>query len=260
MEYLSKAEQARIRALDKRKVREEQGRCIAEGIKICAELLASNHHIHFVVISDDASQAAVSLAQQFEEAGIEVFGAGSTAFERMSDAQHPQGIFAIVELPESSKESPSRFLALEDVNDPGNIGTIMRTADWFGVKDVVLGGNCADPYSPKTIRASMGSVFRMNIHIAHALPSFLNDWKSENRKGEVYGLIVDCEHTLHEVKQIPSEWGLIMGSESHGLTKETIACITKPVRIDGNGKAESLNVGIASGIALYHCTNIASKQ
>ncbi|MEN9827840.1 MAG: hypothetical protein RJA11_456, partial [Bacteroidota bacterium] len=139
MEYLSKAEQARIRVLDKKKEREEQGRFIAEGLKICSELLSSSFNIQYAVISDDASSSALSLAEEYEQAGIEVCKAGTTAFSRMSDAINPQDIFAIVEIPESSINIPQTFLALENINDPGNLGTILRSADWFGMKHVILG-------------------------------------------------------------------------------------------------------------------------
>jgi len=256
MEYLSKAEQARIRTLDKRKEREEQGRFIAEGLKICKELLGADIHVQYVVISDDASISAMSLAQEYEQAGIEVCKAGTNAFSRMSDATNPQDMFAVVELPESPILMPQTFLALEDINDPGNLGTILRTADWFGMKHIVLGGNCTDPFGPKAIRASMGSIFRVNIHQKTSLSSFCNEWKSSFPNGELFGLEASGNTSLRDLHTLPMEWGLIMGSESHGISPQTTSCITRPIRIDGAHSAESLNVGIATGIALYHCMNL----
>jgi TrmH family RNA methyltransferase len=260
MEYLSKAEQARIRVLDKKKEREEQGRFIAEGLKICSELLSSSFNIQYAVISDDASSSALSLAEEYEQAGIEVCKAGTTAFSRMSDAVNPQDMFAIVETSESSINTPQTFLALENINDPGNLGTILRSADWFGMKHVILGGNCADPFSPKAIRASMGSILRVQVHIEKSLSKFLHEWKARFQDGELFGLIVESNASLKDINHLPNAWGLIMGSESHGLSPETSSCITKPIRIDGTGSAESLNVGIATGIALYHCMNVQSGQ
>jgi len=260
MEYLSKAEQARIRVLDKKKEREEQGRFIAEGLKICSELLSSSFIIQYAVISDDASSSALSLAEEYEQAGIEVLKAGTTAFSRMSDATNPQDMFAIVDMPESPQIVSPIFLALEHINDPGNLGTIVRSADWFGMKHVVLGGNCADPFSPKAIRASMGSILRVHVHIETSLSEFLNEWKAQYQDGELFGLIVGSNALLKDIHHLPNAWGLIMGSESHGLSPETVSCITKPIRIDGKGSAKSLNVGIATGIALYHCMNVQSGQ
>lgn len=260
MEYLSKAEQARIRTLDKKKEREEQGRFIAEGVKICTELLGSHVHVHYVVISDDASASTLSLAEQYEQAGIEVYKAGTNAFSRMSDATNPQDIFAIVELPEQPNRIPQRFLAMENINDPGNLGTILRTADWFGMKDIILGGNCTDPYGPKAIRASMGSIFRVNIHIQSSLSGFCQEWKSHFPNGELYGLDANGSQSLWELEKLPMEWGLVMGSESHGISPQTSSCITNRIRIDGAHSAESLNVGIATGITLYHCMNLQSGQ
>ncbi len=260
MEYLSKAEQARIRVLDKKREREDQGRFIAEGLKICTELLSSNFTIQYAVISDNASSSALSLADTYEQAGIEVYKAGTTAFSRMTDAINPQDIFAIADIPESSQIFPPTFLALEDINDPGNLGTILRTADWFGMKHIILGGNCTDPFSPKAIRASMGSIFRVQIYIEQSLSNFLNEWNARFPYGELFGLIVGGIESLKDIQQLPNEWGLIMGSESHGLSPETSSMITKPIRIDGFGSAESLNVGIATGIALHHCMNVQAEQ
>ena len=260
MEYLPKTEQAYIRALDKKKEREEQGRFIAEGIKICSELLGSKYEIQYAVLSDDASAHAVSLAEDYIQAGIEVYKAGTTAFARMCDVINPQGILAIVTLPETKKQIPTHFLALEDINDPGNLGTILRTADWFGMKHVILGGHSADPFNPKVIRASMGSIFRVEIQIEQSLSDFCNEWKVQFPNGEVFGMIVNGNESLNDIEQLPDEWGLVMGSESHGLSSATSSCITRPIRIDGAGSAESLNVGIATGIALHHCMTLHKKQ
>ena len=260
MEYLPKAEQSRIRLLDKKKEREEQGRFIAEGIKICSELLVSTYDIQYAVISDDASTHALSLAEEYIQAGIEVYKAGTTAFARMCDVVNPQGIFAIVDMPENIKKTTTHFLALEDINDPGNLGTILRTADWFGMRHVILGGQSADPFNPKVIRASMGSIFRVEIQVEQSLSNFCEEWKVQFPNGELFGLMVNGKESLNDIQRLPNEWGLIMGSESHGLSSVTSSCITRPIRIDGSGSAESLNVGIATGIALHHCMTLHDKQ
>lgn len=260
MDYLSKAEQSRIRALGKKRERDEQGRFLAEGIKVCKELLGSGLTIQYAVISDDADQDSQTLAEEFAEAGIEVCKAGSTAFERMSDAKSPQGIFCIAELPEPNDSMTDTFLALEDINDPGNLGTIIRTADWFGMQNIILGGNCADPFSPKAIRSAMGSTFHVNIHIKHSLADFLSSWKQTFSKGEILGFMVQANQNLEHLQALPPHWGIVMGSESHGISNATSSLITLPVRIDGAGSAESLNVGVATGISLHHCMSISKKQ
>jgi len=260
MDYLSKAEQARIRLLGKKRERMEQGRFIAEGMKVCKELLGSSITIQYAVISDDANEQALQLAKEIEEAGIEVCKAGTSAFERMSDAQTPQDIFCIAELPDNDHGLPECFLALEDINDPGNIGTILRTADWFGIHSIILGGTCSDPFGPKALRSAMGSTFRMNIQSTDNLPSILQSWKTKYVEGEILGMIVHGKHSLQDLKELPRNWGIILGSESHGLSKQTSEYVTLPIRIDGSGSAESLNVGIATGISLYHCFTLLKKQ
>jgi TrmH family RNA methyltransferase len=260
MDYLSKAEQARIRLLDKKREREEQGRFIAEGIKVCKELLGSALTIQYAVIPDDANEHALELADEFEQAGIEVCLAGPAAFERMCDAHSPQDMFCIAELPALQDGIPSTFLALENINDPGNLGTIMRTADWFGMQSIILGGNCADPFGPKALRSAMGSTFRMTIHIKDQLSPFLDSWKKAFSDGEILGLLVDGKQSLQDLNALPKHWGMIMGSESHGLSDSTQKHITLPLKIEGIGVAESLNVGIATGISLYHCLTMIKKQ
>ena len=174
----------------------------------------------------------------------------------MCDAISPQDIFAIVDLPEPNREFPTNFLSLEDINDPGNLGTIIRTADWFGMKHVILVGHSTDPFNPKVIRASMGSIFRVHIQVEQSLSHFCNEWKARFPHGELFGLMVNGKERLNDIQQLPNEWGLIMGSESHGLSPATSSCMTRPIRIDGQGSAESLNVGIATGIALHHCMTV----
>lgn len=260
MDYLSKVEQARIRLLGKKRERMEQGRFIAEGLKVCKELLGSSITIQYAVISDDANDQALHLAEEFEEAGIEVCKAGTSAFERMCDAQTPQDIFCIAELPNIEHSMPDCFLALEDINDPGNLGTILRTADWFGLHSIILGGTCADPFGPKALRSAMGSTFRLNIQTTEDLPGILQSWKKNYADGEILGMIVHGNHTLQDLNELPKHWGMIVGSESHGLSKHITDLITLPIRIDGLGTAESLNVGIATGISLYHCCTMLKKQ
>jgi len=223
-------------------------------------LLGSSSSLQYADISDDANDEAMCLAEEFDESGIEVCKSGTCAFERMTDAQTPQDIFCIAELPESNHTLPDCFLALEDINDPGNLGTILRTADWFGVHSIILGGTCADPFGPKALRSAMGSTFRMNVHITEDLPSILQSWKKHHADGEILGMIVHGNHTLQALKELPKHWGMIMGSESHGLSQQITELITLPIRIDGLGSAESLNVGIATGISLYHCCTMLKKQ
>ena len=260
MEYLSKAEQSRIRVLNKKSERLSQNRFLVEGIKLCTELLGSDFSIQCAVISDNASHGALALADDFIKADIEVYKAGSASFERMCDVVNPQGIFAIADLPFPMKDIPTTFLALEHINDPGNLGTIIRTADWFGIQHVILGGASADPFGPKALRASMGSCFRISLQEVPSLSSFLQSWQQIHHEGQVYGMMVQGTTSLLDIHSIPTAWGLIVGSESHGLSEETTSCIMHPIRIDGSGSAESLNVGIATGIALYHCMNVQSGQ
>ena len=261
MEFLPKNEQQKVRALSSRQERLQQGRFLAEGKKLCLEALASDMSIEYVVLKEGADEESKLIADSFETTGIEVFQAGTNGFERMTDAVHPQDIFCVIDLPNESNDiSFNRFLALDAINDPGNLGTIIRTADWFGINHIVIGGTSADPYNPKTLRASMGSVFRMNFNIEEHLSDFIKTYKNEHPDSSIFGFDVHAEQSLSEIKKLPSSWGLILGSESHGISPNTQKAITDNIRIPGIGKAESLNVGIATGIALYHMCTLADTQ
>ena len=161
---------------------------------------------------------------------------------------------------ETNSQTPTEcFLAFDSIADPGNLGTIIRTADWFGIHTFVLGGTSADPYNPKVLRASMGSVFRSNFIITSHLEVYLDALKEKNNSLELYGMTLEEAHSLSSITHSAHQWGLIVGSEAHGISEEVQSCITTKIHIPGHGLAESLNVGIASGIALYHFSLLTSQ-
>lgn len=142
-----------------------------------------------------------------------------------------------------------KTLILDGIQDPGNLGTIIRTADWFGIKQIVCSENCAEWWNPKTIQASMGSFLRIN-GIYTELTSFLSEVKTP-----ISGTL------LNGTSSYQSDWKnaqhIIMGSEGKGISEEVKPFITKAVTIPGYGEAESLNVGIATGIMLYEWTKVS---
>jgi TrmH family RNA methyltransferase len=235
-----------IRSLHDRKHRYNERMFIAEGEKTCADLLKSSLSAEFVIVYGGASEYCFWLAEQFYENGAEVYTAGHATFEQLTDAKTPQGIFAVVRMPEPDTAFKNSFIALDGIADPGNIGTIIRTADWFGFKNIVLSPNCADVFNPKTVRATMGSIFSMNLVYNTDLPQFLKEFE-----GETFGATLEAEITLEDCKP-NGNFGLILGSESHGISENVRNFLKTEFIIPGSGNAESLNVGIAAGISLYH--------
>jgi len=139
-------------------------------------------------------------------------------------------------------------LVLDDVQDPGNLGTIIRTADWFGIKTIICSENTVEAYNPKTVQSTMGSLCRVNI-IYTSLVQFL-----KNTKLPIYGALLDGENIYQ------TNWGneglILLGNEGHGIGKELIEQITVPVTIPRFGEAESLNVAVSAAI---FCSEISRK-
>ena len=169
--------------------------------------------------------------------------------EQMSGLDTPPGILAVVRIPEQGeiKTSSRLVLALDGIANPGNMGTLIRTAEWFGIHDVVCSMDCVELWNPKTVQATMGSLFRVKIWKTD-LPSYLHQIQSEG-KG-VYGALLEGED-LFQMKEKP-EGILVIGSESHGIRADVLPCITHPVTIPrvGGSATESLNAAVAGGILM----------
>lgn len=259
-EFLPKSEIALIKALAEKKEREIQGRFIAEGKKLCLEALHNSIDIEYAVMVQNPNEEVLAVAATLYHHGVNVYTVGDAVFERISNTQNPQGILCIINKVETNSQTPTEcFLAFDSIADPGNLGTIIRTADWFGIHTFVLGGTTADPYNPKVLRASMGSVFRSNFIITSHLEVYLDALKEKNNSLELYGMTLEEAHSLSSITHSAHQWGLIVGSEAHGISEEVQSCITTKIHIPGHGLAESLNVGIASGIALYHFSLLTSQ-
>ena len=174
--------------------------------------------------------------------------------KKISDTVHNQGIVALLKLPEEiscEMGENKNWVYLDEVRDPGNLGTILRTSDWFGVKQVALSPKCVDPYNPKVVRGGMGAHFHLKIHTEvdlKAIKEMGHTVIAADPKG------VSSEMVLEEsFGQVSSykKWCLVLGSEVHGISKEIKPLVDQFVAIPGRGKAESLNVAVAAGILLF---------
>lgn len=170
---------------------------------------------------------------------------------RISGLKSPNQLLATVHYASSKqrKASEGHILLLDDVKDPGNLGTIIRTADWFGVQQVICSPNSVDRYNPKVVQASMGSIFRMPLYYDQL------DQKIDSLKIAGYSIFGADMHGENAFEiDYPQKTALIMGSESHGLS-DLIRSMTQTITIPKKGKAESLNVAMATGILLAKITN-----
>ncbi|MBQ6269048.1 MAG: RNA methyltransferase [Bacteroidetes bacterium] len=228
---------------------------VVEGKKCCYELLSSNYKISYVVVNKDNKDDKFisNLITKIIEKQIDIFEVSNSIFSKLSDTITPQGIIAVVEKKENDIVLNEPFIVLDNVSDPGNVGTIIRTADWFGIKQIILLENCAGKYSSKVVRATMGSLFRIKIKM---LNYFQFKQLIDNKKIKLFGAFLDAEQDLRDIKIKQDEpFGLIVGNEAHGISKEIEEITTNKFKIKGSGQAESLNVGIALGISLFHFCN-----
>ncbi len=239
----------RARALLTKKGRREHGRFTFEGPTLLAEAFAASVPIEEIYVTESAYDQTPAIAQA-ERDGVPVYLVDERSIARLSDLDTPSGIVAVtpIELHSVSEllTDPGVVLALADVNDPGNAGTLLRSAEAFGVTRVIFGTRGAEPHLPKVIRGAMGAIFRLRIGVAEPadLQTLLGGW-------EVTGLAASAAPL--DRLEWPAQSLLIVGNERHGLGAWQPLC-TRLAAISMRGGAESLNAGVAGSIALYEAT------
>ena len=246
-----------VRGLHLRKEREESGLFLAEGLKIVIEAIDLGHAPKILMYGADAAghpmlQKAVAAAQG---AGGEVIEVSRDVLEKVSKRDNPQavvGVFpqAYTPLADIRPADAPCWVALQAVRDPGNLGTIVRTADSAGCGGVILVGDCTDPYSVEAVRATMGSVFA--VKIAKATVEAFLDWR-KTWPGSVAGTLLSAT-TDYRQADYRKPTLILMGNEQQGLPPELAAACDVTVKIPMRGRADSLNLSVATGIMIYTVT------
>ena len=237
---LSKSQISFIKSLHQKKYRKEHGLFIVEGIKSIQEFFQSSYQIHTIFYNSEQYNLLPKLP-----ANINLFEVKNAELDKISTLQTPQGFLALVHIPKNKeldlKELKNEFtLVLDGVQDPGNMGTIIRTADWFGFKNIICSADSVEVFNPKTVQATMGSLARVNIYEAD-LPALLG-----KNTIPVFGALLNGE-SIYKT-QWGSEGLVILGNEGKGISAEVIKKINKPVTIPKIGEAESLNVAVSAAI------------
>lgn len=238
---LSKKEIKDIQSLSHKKFRDELKLFVAEGPKIVSELIElipqQIEKIYALKEWTDLNQHLVK--------DIDIVEVNSFELEKISQLQTPNQVVAVIKKLSSKKPNASSFtLYLDTIQDPGNFGTIVRTADWFGVKDIVCTPGCADVYNPKVVQSTMASIARVNVYY---------DENEEWLKGQTLPVLAATLHgsSLYDRSKM-KEGVLIVGNESKGVRKEILQHATEQITIPKKGEAESLNAAVATGIILSH--------
>ena len=233
-----------------KKYRSLRGEFLVEGMRAVQEAINSGWELKDIFFTDEVS--GEEIVNMLKDKPVTCYHINQTLIERITDTKNPQGIVAVVKTKDSELKDlaggTGLLLVLDEVRDPGNVGTIIRTADAAGACGIVLLRDCVDIYSPKVVRSTMGSVFHLPI-ITNVDKALFCEW-CEKEQWPLWVSSLEGGTSIHE-----TPWGpkvaLVMGNEANGASAEMLKAAVKKVYIPMPGKAESLNVAIATGIFLF---------
>lgn len=246
---LPKARQRSIVHLHVRRHRDSARCFIAEGVRTLEELLRSSYHATLVVATAEAARRHRALVEQFVNRHVPCYLTDEATFARLADTKTPQGVLAVVAYPDVEPAIPDGSLVvLDGINDPGNAGTIVRTAVWFGYTGVILGSGSVDRYHPKFVRATMGAVFHLSVIEAATLDA-LRQLRQTHR---IIGACSSGGVPLGMLEPHAKPHALVIGSEAHGISPDAKPFLEHCVTIEGRGTFDSLNAAVAAAIVMYH--------
>ncbi len=245
---ISKPKISLIRSLEHKKFRQQHSLFIAEGRKIIMEILKSSSYeiSELFLLEESVGEIPVDLLNNID---VSVISYGT--LERISQLTTPDFGLAVLQIPENEPPSvpagKELFLLLDSIRDPGNLGTMIRLCDWFGVNHIVCSEDTADKYSPKVIQATMGSFCRVGVSYTDHV-----QWlKSLGKNVSVYGTVLNGKPLPAVEPRFPAV--VVIGNESHGISDEMMYLVQERIFIPGSSQslAESLNAAMAAGIVLY---------
>ena len=254
MKVISSKDNALIKhivKLKEKKYRIEYNEFIVEGLKLIKEAIQENADIKYIVVCDGCDNSEMIESHlKYEMARLDFIYVPQNIFNLLSDVENPQGVLAVIR--KTSKEinidiNEDIILALDDIQDPGNLGTILRTADSVGLNQILVSKGTTDAYSPKVVRSTMGAIFRVKVIECENLKETLKALQKQEYK--VMTTSLKTKKTIYEVdykKKI-----IIIGNEANGVSKEILNLANEKVIIPMLGKTESLNASVATGIILY---------
>ena len=241
---MTKNDVKELQALRQTKGRKERGIFAVEGNKLVEELLKSNFKVNNIFVTETWVEKNPVFANKIVDYEIVT----SKQMEQISNFVTPPGIFATAMMPKykiEPKDTDNQLvLLLDGINDPGNLGTIIRTADWFGIKKIVISEDTCDPWQPKVIQSTMGSIFRMQI-VETDVVKFLKEVNTP-----VFGALMQGKNVYHT--HINNKGVVIIGSESHGIRENVMPFVSCPINIPRaeSSQTESLNASVAAGIII----------
>lgn len=237
-----------IQLKEKAKTRRTEGRFVVEGIKMFSEIPAED------LVSVYVSESFLAEKSDVLE-GVKYQTVSDSVFKKISDTVTPQGVLAVVKQKKYTVEDilagrnkeKSCIVVLDRLQDPGNLGTIVRTGEGAGISGIIMSSDCADIYNPKVIRSTMGSIFRVPFAIVEDLPSAVEQLRAD-------GVITYAAHLKgedYDKADLSGDVAFLIGNEARGLSDEVSDKADKLIKIPMEGKVESLNAAVATAILMY---------
>ena len=239
-----------VSSLQKRaSARRENGLFVLEGLRLCTDAADNGIRFDKLIVSETAAKKHAESIAAFAKNSDECISVPDSLFKKIGDTENPQGIIAVSRIPETENgdiKSNGKYVALENINDPANLGAVSRTAEALGADGLILSVGSCDPYSPKALRASMGTLLRMPIFIFADFPA-----EMEKCGLKFFACVPEpFAEKISDIRFLPG-CAVMIGNEANGLTEKTKNAAYKKITIPMRGRAESLNAAAAAAIAVW---------
>lgn len=245
-----------VKLLNSAKYRKKEKKFIVEGLRLCKDAVMSLKKVNTLFFTQRAYDKYHGSIDEIINVSNSTYIVSEEVFNKISDTESPQGIACICDMTERNDciyrkvNNDTFFLGLEDIQNPSNMGTILRTAEALGINGIIMSRGCCDIYSPKVLRGSMGAIFRLNIMTVDSIKEVIKDMQDLN--------ITTCV-SVPRKEAVPitninfkeDKFFMVVGNEGNGLKEETIMAADKIVTIPMLGRAESLNVATATSILIW---------
>lgn len=254
IEHISKAKLHYLRKLTQKKYRQEERKFLVEGMLVIEEAINAKWNVEYLLatlnfLEDAASKKLIALMTKYQ---IPLYEMLDKELRELTDVVTSQGVIAVVSqekqtIKDIQKKKKNLIVALDRITNPGNLGTLIRTCDWFGVDGILISDNSVELFAPKVIRATMGSLFHFPIVPDVELTEVLEFLRKSGYS--IIACSANAKESISNIQRFDNQI-FIFGSEAHGIRPEVLALADEEVSIPKYGKAESLNVAIACGVAL----------
>lgn len=240
-----------LKKLKDKKYRDQENCYIIEGIKLIKEAIEENIKIKLIVVCDDCAQENILNSDlKYEIAKYECIYVAEKIFTSLTNVVNPQGILAVIEKNNTSSKinyDEDLFLILDDIQDPGNMGTILRTADSINLKQIIVSKESADVYNPKVVRSTMGAIFRVNVIESEDITKIIKEMKKHDIK--IMATSLQTDKSIYDISY--NKTAIVIGNEANGVSSQVMNLADIKAKIPMFGKTESLNASVATSVILY---------